>query len=784
MTREVVDDSKTISDLETAQDYDEAMELSPDKSGDDKLSDAFRVMVYDCLAMTESTIRSRQGRWKNAEQLDRLESVSENADEFDVHLGRPMKDLEEWAGKMNQAIFGANHALVGGTPEDEGDREKAELSMALIEDQLISEAKVKKRALANFRSTGKYGTKFYKVYPDKNVVYSFKQNKEVVPLPDGGEYMKFSNPEEVTQSIDQLRMDPISVYDFRIPETANDIEDASWCGAYSYPTKEEILGRAKRGELNEAKVKQAIKWLDNHRPKNEQKPAVGAAPDLRLGRSETGAHAIEAAKAEGSPNIEEFSCFEWWGDYDIDGDGVAKPCRGVVLVPASENRPVFSTGMHEGCFVVCLQRNPYFHQKKPFVFHPVRKQEGTTYSMSIMDMGARMSRYEDELWTLGLVGGMLEASPPIEYGDAADLDGDELEGFMPGLKLPVAEVGHIKSLDLGRSSNIAASWAGILDQNGSDIVGLGGAKAAPRVAAAGILDEASKEDLRTLMYISDFEEYCWIPAIELAHGFNKQYLTQERAIRALGIRGARARTISTIRPDQVAVDIQFRAEIGRKQKQKVFQAQHLLNHRDRLFMSNAAAAQAGQPEPYDIREVDRRILSDGSGVGDIDAIIKPGQDPQSVLTAHEEHRLFAQGQRPGVALSENKMMHFMAHTRFLQEGRAEEFTPEDKQAITDHIYDTLDELYREFEQNAPGMGQLVAMQLEQGIQGMQSTMPGQGDFYQRSGQSQQQTQGMVSQGGGRGAASPTQSQGSPIFRGPGSSGAASPGGGAANSGQQ
>lgn len=784
MAREVVDEASTVSDLETAQEYDVAQKLTENRAGNEKLAERAAKMVYDCLAGAESSVRSRQGRWRDAERLNRLQSLSENADEFDVHLGRPLKDLEEWSGKMDQAVFGSRNALVGGSVEDEGDRKKAELAMALIEDQVLNEAHLAKRSLENFRATGMYGTRFAKVVPRKDRIFSFRQGKKMVELPDSsGKRLVFDEPKEIEQAIDKLEVTPVSVYDFRCPDNADDIESASWCGDYSYPTNADVLAAVERGEYDEAAVNKAMDWLSNQKP-DERAPVGGSTPGFRVGRTESGVLSVDRASPEDSPNIEEFCAFEWYGLFDIDEDGIPKPCLVTILLPAHDNRPHFGTVGAMTSWVVRLQRNPFFHQKKPYVFHPVRKEHGTVYSMSIMDLSARQSRYEDEMWTLGLTGAMLESSPPLEIGEAADITADELDGFLPGKRIPVEQTGSIKSIDLGRGSGVAAQWATVMEQKGTDLVGLGGREAAPRVAAAGILDQASKEDLRTLMYVNSYEQYFLMPLFEFAHAYNKQYMTEERAVRTLGVRGSKARTIETINPEEVSVDIQFEPMVGRKLKQKVFQAQHLLNHRDRLMMTNQMNAQMGQPQYADLAEVDRRILQDGMGIMDVESIILPGHDPQSVFTAHEEHRLFAQGQRPGVNKAENKMMHFMAHSRFLSEGRAEGWTPEDRQALIDHTYDTLDDLYRELETSMPDVATMVSMQLEQSMQGLEATNPGQGDFYNRLGQSQQQMQGMVqgmAQSGGRGAASPTQSQGSPLFRGPGSGGMGQPN--ATNSGQ-
>lgn len=271
-----------------------------------------------------------------------------------------------------------------------------------------------------------------------------------------------------------------------------------------------------------------------------------------------------------------------------------------------------------------------------------------------------------------------------------------------------------------------------------------------------------------VLYVDSFEQYFLLPMIELAHSYNQQFMTHERKIRSLGIRGMGLRDIRTIRPDQVDIDVMFAGQVGRKLRQKVFQSQQLLNMRDRFMVTNQMDMQLGRPPSRDIDELDKRLLTDGIGMADPGSIVKSASDPDKVLTAGQEHRLFAMGQRPGVQKAENKLMHFTAHLKALQ-NEADEWVSEDRQALIDHAMETLDDLFRELEAGGVQMADIVAMFKEQQLLPYQGTVEGREDYFGRKKESIDDLRNSVNQGqgGSRGTAGPGQAVGSPQFRAPG-----------------
>lgn len=765
----IVDDGEEFADLETAKKFDEAFRFSKNLAGDNDVSDRARKRVWECLASAEQTVADMKGSWSDAERLLRMESLSENANDFDVHLGSAFRANEEWVARMHQSIYGTGAKLVGGDILDDGDEDRKEAIFALLEHQLREEAKVTKRAQEDFRMVGAYGSRFYKVFPKREVFHTFDMKRRSRRLDDGSVVYEFDAPEEKERVRDVLQKQPISVYDFRA-DTATDIESATWCGDYSYPNIKEVQDLKERGEYEGAQLDEILSKAEKSKGPNAGPSAINATTERAIRRNSIGILPMDRADEVTADGLTHFARFEWWGLFDLEDNGKPRQCVITMLVPMQSGKPHFASGPTSGA-VVRVCRNPFAHQKKPYTFHPVIKFSGTMYGVSVLDLKGRMSRFEDEMWTLGLTGAQLESSPPIEIGSDADVDPETVDSFLPGLRIPVDRTGQIRGIDLPQKSGIAGNWAKILDDRGDDVVGIGGPEAAPRVAAAGILTEANREDLRLVLYVDAWEQYDHLPSLEFAHSYIRQYMTHERKIRSFGIGGIGLPDIRTVRPDQVDHDVMFAPMVGRKLRQKVFQAQQLLNLRDRFMMQNQMDMQMGKSPSRDLDELDRRILKDGIGIADVDSIISVNDDPDKVLTAGQEHRLFAAGQRPGVQKAENKLMHFLAHFQAISPGgEAEEWRDDDRQALIDHAYETLDDLFRELEQGMPGMGEVVALMKEQQLAPYQPTMEGREDYFQRRQGANAEAQSAAGQGGqpgGRGAAQATQGPGSPLFRAPG-----------------
>ena len=768
----VDDDTVEHADIETAKQFDKAFELDKNYADDPVVSARAKITLNQCLSDVEMRNQAKMRKWEKLDKLWNMESLSQQAEDFQVHLGGPFKAGEEYAIKMKSSVFGSQ-GILSAEVDDQENTEKAQLSAALVEEQLKTEAKVVQHSLAHFREASIYGTKFAKVVPKKEIVRVIEREVTSGSLPGGGTRYIFEKPEEKTLATNKLSVLPVSVFDFRIPETADNIEDAGWCGDYSYPTKQDILDAVERGDFNASAVADIVDSIEKFE---------GDANENTLNRHGMNAAAMfssgvgkkKGVKPDKGPHIAQFCQFEWWGDFDLHGDGEMFPCVITVILPAESNRPWF--GGPYKAEPVRITRNPYFHQKKPYVFHPVLKRENAVYSPSILEIVGKHSYYEDELATLGLMSSYLEASPPLEVGEASGVELVDLDGFLPGKTIHVEQTGQMGYLSPPVRSTNSLQIAEFFARHGTDVAGLGRPSTAPRTAAAGILTEAQEIDQRLVAYVDSYENYWLVPMAEFAHAYNRQFVTSERKVKILGLKGLKAEDIRTVRPTDVALDIRFEATVARKLVQKAFQNQQLINWWDRAVSMNMMGAQTGQGEMFDLSEMAKRIFRDGFGITDTHNFIKSAGGPEEMRTVTEEHRLFAMGERPSTQPGEKTWMHLQGHLQLLQSGATEKWHPADQKALIEHVYITLDDFYREIESALPGTGDIIAAQLEQQISslGMESERGPRGygtpdpvkDMVaqQQQAMMQQQQAMQQQQGGGRGVAPPGQAPGSPLLR--------------------
>jgi hypothetical protein len=745
----VTDGSQDSYDLETAKQFDEAFALSDNRASNEELAERASRVVRGCLSQAENDVRKHRDRWYAMDRLWRHESLSDRAEEYAVHMGGPFKAGEEYAVKMKSSVFG-QRGFIDGEVENVEDEEKSALSIALIEEQIKTEARMPQNALAHFREAAIFGNRFGKVIPKKEVHVSLTREVTGVTMPDGSTRYVFEKPEEERLASNKLSILPVSVFDFRIPETADSIEDAGWCGDYSFPSRRDIDELVERGDYDSARVKELFDLVDKDKEAKLDSTPSGFDADSVF-RSTQGGKDLLGAKKDKGPHIDQIARFEWWGDFDIEGTGEELPCVITILLPASQNQPVFSEAV--GGTVVRVTRNPYLHQKKPYLNHPVIKREGELYSPSILEIAGKHSHFEDELAALGLMQGYLEASPVMEVGEASGVDEQDLDGPLSGKVLFTEQPGQVGFITPPVRSGNAVQLAEYFSKKATDVVGMGRPDNAPRTAAAGILTEAQEMDQRLVGYIDAYENHWLVPLAEFAHAYNKQYMTSEKKVKTLGVKGMRANDIRTVRPTDVSIDLRFEPVVGRKLVQKAFQVQGLQNWFDRAMQMNMVAKQSGEPPMFNLFEFASRIFKDGFGFTDISSLMTAPQDPENMRTIEEEHKAFSMGERPAVQKGEKTWMHVQGHIAFLRSGQAAQWRQEDKQAFIDHVFDTIKQFEKEVAQAVPDTAQIVGQLFEQLGGFGEPTTPG--------GMSQNQ-----GQQGGRGVAMPSQNVGSPNFRRP------------------
>lgn len=696
-------------------------------------------VIASCIQENETGHAQRVEVWDKLNRVYHLESLSGNARDYGIHLGTIFAGVEEYATKMAATVFNGR-PLVGGKPMDRDHGKKAKAAVGLIEEQLRTELKLEEQAIEFFREAGIHGAAIWKVVPSAKVHRTYKRDVRSRETDEGTVY-EFAGMEPVEIADTRVEARPVMPTDFRIPITARSIEDAAWCGDYSYPTEQELRDHVDRGWYDAQAVEELLQPTEEG-SSGSKPPTYGTANSRFPIASKVGTK----DQADAGDHLAQFGRFEWWGEMDLHGDGRVIPVVVTIVSPATETGSTDVKFVPSLGTVVRITENPFFHQRKPYVAYRPLPRQKEFWTMGIAEVLANNSKYEDDLAMVGLMGAFYEMSPPMEIGVDAGVDEDELDGFLPGLRYYAEQTGQVGFIAPPARSGTGFQTAEYFSTKAEKNMGLGRPDHAPRTPAAGVMTDAQQTDLRQMAWVTAFEQQTLIPLAELLHGLAQQYLTKERKIRILGMDGIHAEDVTTVDPTDLAVDVRFEPVVGKQLLQQGAQVQGLINLFDRAASLNMMSLQLGKPEPFDLVKIVETLMRDGFMVraGDY---MNSMLDPSELPTPQEEHYGFQQGERPVVHKNENHMAHAMAHMTFMQAGGTNDWEPEDRQAFIDHIHDTIQEVARTAQQAMPT------------VQDAFDELLGRtGDEPSRK--------GMSGAEGGSGFAAPGQSPGSPLHRSP------------------
>jgi hypothetical protein len=756
----ISDDPGEYEDPATEALLDKAFAFGDNLADVQEVRDRAEDTVIACLTQAEEGWSKQYSKFVKLEKLWEMESLSQAALDYDIHMGTPFQKTEELAGKLNGAMFGGGQKYVGGEVEYEDDKEKAGLTLDLIQEVLDTEVGIRRSALSDFREAGIFGLKVKKIVPDRRIEYRLEPKVESITMPDDTVKYKFTPPEETERWTTRLKGYDVSPFDFRIPPTAKNIRDADWMGDFSYPGRDEVEDRVTRGEYS----KQA--WDDyvgtEGQDGGHRQPQYSSARGRMRGGDQP----------DQSPTSTQFACFEWWGMFDIDGSGIRKACVVTILFPAENLSRQTPRGKGKG-WVVRVARNPNVHQLPPYVAIKLFEKDNKFYTPGIMELVAKHSAYEDEFGLLALLQGQLEVTPPLEVSEDADVTDDQIDGFMAGKTIRVAEKGHLNYLTMPQTSGRGIQNLEYFSGKAIDVAGMGAPNNAPRTAAAGQVMQAQELDSRLTTYIEPIERGYLMEAALLGHAYVRQYFTNEKMIKTIGIAGNRARDFRTVRPTDVVAELRFEPVVGKRIVQKAMQGQQMINWWDRAAATNMQTGAQGRGEMFKMESMAETIFADVFGIMDYSKFMNPLADPMQLRTPAEEHKLFHMGELPGVQPGENFLVHFNGHMDFYDAGGTDSWKPERRQAFFDHLQKSSNMLMRQMTASMPDAGQMIEV-LQQRLDstGMTSTQPNQSANMQSP-----------QQGGGRGV-DPGGAVGSPMMRRPGLPGVPAMGMGAPNMGSQ
>lgn len=738
------------------------LQLSDDfenRAAHDETRQRAEEVLWDSLTQADAWNERKKSSWDDVEKLMNLQSTAEAAIEMDVHMGEAFRACQEVATKFHRMVFESpTNPLLSAELEEEGDTKKAKIAAALVEEAWRNDMKFGQKGLEWSREVFGYGALYFKVLPSFEKKRTFTRSvKQVIDGRTGKRRYSYGQRKEVEVEHFRIQNTAINPRFFRYAPGADDIESALWCGDWQTIRADEFHAMVEQGIYAGPGVDQAAQEMLKQ-IKGRERGGMNKHMSLAKGLSNANDYAsvlhATLKKPQQSGSVAQLSIFEWHGLFDLEGDGELRMCMIIGAFPTDLMGNIHNKKSNGKMWILSVGASPFAHQRKPYFFWPCIKLSGDMDGMSVVDVVKRHSNYADEFYALGLLGAHMEVNPPLIVEDP-DIPDEALSGFFPGKKIRGRRDG-IGFMDMPNKSGQAFRLAEFLQQKDRENVGMGAVQAAPRVAAAGIMEQAQDDDFRLQSYVNPFEQYALVPGSQLVHSLFRQFMTTERAVRAIGLDGIHARTRATITPEDMAFDIRFEPSIGRHLAQKFTQTQGLLNTLDRALVINQGEEMMGRPRPMNIVEIMRFVYGDGFGIQDPARFIHSDVEPDAIRTAHEEHELYALGQRPGVQRGENKLQHAMQHLKYWVMGAPDMVREEDRLAFYDHLLQTIEAVMRQVEAAMPDMKAAIQMQFQQVLGGAQGSRPG----FLPQGEGQPQGQ----PGGGGVASGASLAKGTPMVR--------------------
>lgn len=205
----------------------------------------------------------------------------------------------------------------------------------------------------------------------------------------------------------------VPLHNFYIPGTATDLQAAPWCAEKLSLTWAQLANRINAGIYTN--VQNIGAWWANGRGNQVER-------DLqRLDRF--------------VPSVgDKFEPFEFWVDWDIDGDG--------------QQEALVCTIHEESRSYLRLDFNPFFNQEKPYDFARYMRQPNRFYGIGIAEM---LEDFQEEISTMHnqrIDNTAVQTAQVLVYRKGGSIKQDT--PIYPGVKLPVDDVeGDMKSLPLG-----------------------------------------------------------------------------------------------------------------------------------------------------------------------------------------------------------------------------------------------------------------------------------------------------------------------------------------------
>ena len=426
---------------------------------------------------------------------------------------------------------------------------------------------------------------------------------------------------------DRTELVPLALEDFYIDWRYATIQEAPWVADKFRQPKEDIRLKVANGAYKNI-TEQQIEELGKGTAKQQQ--ASDLVKDLK--QQASGANML-IPRAE-----DEIQGKDWWGLFDLDGDGKRVWCNLTVV---------------DDRHVVRITRNNLWHGQKPYVSAPWIPVENEFYGIGVIEPIVHMALDVNDMQNAINAAAALAVNPMLKVGDAANIPDNQLI-VAPGRILRCENVAEVQPLLLPDTTNIARGAKEDLrrdiEEAGLPRLLLGG-EAEKGETATAFSGRRQQGNLKLREPILAMHRQVQAPFLNMCLFNNQQFLKEERTVHFEGRAGQFYRYQVT--PKELASVARVKPILPPQIELLGLRGQRMI-----AFLGTLAQLKGlAQQEPY--REVLKTAFINEFGREEAD-LIWPEADMNWNDSQEEENFLMQKGVIVDVKPTDNHTVHIQA----------------------------------------------------------------------------------------------------------------------------
>lgn len=604
---------------------------NPNLAGKDQMRDErAKSYVIQEVARVSGARAELETRWVVEDRLWRGDPISRYYPlDYSTSIPEAYKQVETAAARVTLATMPGDEwfRLI---PKRKGAIEPRG-AKALMQEQ-YKDGRLAQRWYSLVQQNAKYGFCVAKIpwRYDRQKVRVREQREELAfdgtGKNDGMKTVTQNEEQEINRDRTELR--PLSIFDYVVDWRYDNRREAPWEADYCKQTREYCLDMLETTLEGTKTTVYANITVDEIRMLGVQPPPPElAGKDLQ--QQASGASVIPKKEEN------EITVLDWWGLFDIDGEGVRENCHIIIL---------------NGTHVVHISRPNLWHGQRPYLGCSWARVEGELYGMGVVEPIARLIMDINDNQNNINAGSALSVNPMVKAGDKFNIPDDQFQAI-PGRVLRGEDISQLQPFVLPDTTNVARQNKSEFKQEIEETTGI------LRSSSGGEPEEETATqytgrrrdaNIRLRPVILQMVQEILQPFVEMCLFNNQQFLDEERTVQYEGRAGQYFRYQVT--PEDLAGIARVQVELAPQIELFGVRGQMMISFMQILAQLGPLAAQ----EPF--RSMTKRAYINQFGADDAGEIW-PEDDMNLNDSQQEELLVMLKGQVVDVKPTDNHVAH-------------------------------------------------------------------------------------------------------------------------------